>query len=131
MHNRFVQATGNTEYDIFRYWPRFGDALKEAGLEPNKLNSAYDEALLSEKLVGLTRTLGKVPTTAELRVERARDDPTLPSATTYELFGSTSELLGRVLDCCRKRPEDQDVAAIIEMARDEAPRPRDDSRPAS
>jgi hypothetical protein len=41
---RFEQETGIKRTDWMRHWPRLSDAIKEAGLEPNKLNAAYENA---------------------------------------------------------------------------------------
>jgi len=42
--DRFERETGIKYSDWYgKYWARWGDAVKEAGLEPNKLQSAYDK----------------------------------------------------------------------------------------
>ena len=62
--NRFEQLTGITEYDVGRYWPRWGDAVREAGFEPNALNARLDDHHLLERYIGLVARLGHVPTGA-------------------------------------------------------------------
>lgn len=71
---RFEQLTGITEYDVGRYWARWGDAVRAAGLQANTLNVALGDDHVLEKYVGLVARLGHVPTNAELRLERVGAD---------------------------------------------------------
>jgi len=48
---RFESETGIKPYDWGRFWARFGDAVKEAGFVPNRLQLAYDNGFLLEKIV--------------------------------------------------------------------------------
>lgn len=100
---RFEQLTGITEYDVGRYWARWGDAVRDAGLEANTLNAALGDDYVLEKYVGLVARLGHVPTNAELRLERRGSDPTFPNAKVYERFGSKAGLIGRASAYCRER----------------------------
>lgn len=90
---RLEQLTGITEYDIGRYWARYGDVVREAGFEPNKLNAAHSEDFLMEKFIGLTRKLGHVPTNQEMRLERTGDAPTFPNANVYAKFGAKNDII--------------------------------------
>lgn len=92
---RFLRVTGISEYEFGRHWARYGDAQREAGFEPNKLNAAYNESFLMEKYVGLTRRLGRVPTGREIRLERAAHDPSFPSHTVFQRLRSKNELIGK------------------------------------
>jgi hypothetical protein len=59
---RFETETGIGHYEWFgRFWSRWSDAVREAGLAPNRLIESYSDALLLEKLVLLTRRLERVP----------------------------------------------------------------------
>ena len=52
--DRFSQETGIKELDWFgKYWARWGDALREAGFAPNKLQGAYSEDEVFQRLIGL------------------------------------------------------------------------------
>jgi hypothetical protein len=67
-----------------RYWARWGDALKEAGFEPNELQpKKIERSLLLSKLAEAFRHYGKVATTAELRMYRSTD-PAFPSHSTLD-----------------------------------------------
>ena len=44
---RFEEETGIRYYDWYgQHWTRWGDAVREAGLDPNRMSEAYDEAFL-------------------------------------------------------------------------------------
>jgi hypothetical protein len=76
---RFETETGIKFHDWFgRYWARWGDAVREAGFEPNVKQSALVDADILPKLVLLIRELGRYPTTGELRM-REHADPSFPT----------------------------------------------------
>jgi hypothetical protein len=51
---RFNRETGIKMSDWRgKIWARWGDALREAGFLPNQLQTAYDEAMLIEKFIGI------------------------------------------------------------------------------
>lgn len=109
---RFAAATGIREGDWSgRYWARWGDAVREAGFEPNQLQGRYDDDLVLEKLVGEIRRFGKLPTEAELRLRR-REDSSFPSTRVFERFGPKWTWAERVAAYCRERP---DYADVLEM----------------
>jgi len=114
--NRFEQITGISEYDVGAFWPGWNAAVQEAGLEPNKLNAAHDERFLMEKLAGLVRKLGHVPTRREMRLERTERDPNFPNANVYGRFGSKNDLVGRALRFCHDSRDFLDVVPILESA---------------
>jgi hypothetical protein len=116
---RFASETGIRESDWSgRYWARWNDALVEAGFAPNQLQARYDDDVMAA-LVSEIRRLGRMPTTAELRLRR-RDDTTFPSAGVFAKFGRKAVLAGRVGDYCQRHPGHEDVleaiAATIELA---------------
>lgn len=112
--DRFLRVTGITEYELGRHWARYGDAVREAGFEPNKLNAAFDDGVLLEKYVELTRRLGHIPTGREMRLERAANDRSFPTDGVYARFGSKNELIGNALSYCRENPAHTDVVPILE-----------------
>ena len=64
---RFFTETGIKDSDWHgRYWARWGDAVREAGLEPNQKKVAYADDLLIEKLILLARELGHFPVSGDL-----------------------------------------------------------------
>lgn len=109
---RFEQATGIRYYDWNgRFWSKWGDAVREAGFEPQRLSEAYDDEHLLECLASLTRRLGRVPTVADLRLA-TRSDPEFPSEKVFRRLGSRTGRAARILAYCAERPGYEDVATI-------------------
>src|SRR5437764_12564092 len=78
---RFTAETGIAKSDWYgKYWARWGDAIREAGLAPNSLQEAYGQDFLLEELVRLIRELGHYPVEGEIRL-KARTDSRFPAAT--------------------------------------------------
>lgn len=126
---RFAAYTGIRDGDWGRFWARWGDAVREAGLEPNQLQPRLDDDAVTGKLVGEIRRLGRMPTVAEMRL-RHREDASFPSQGVYAKWGSKRDLASRVADYCRDRPDYTDVMALVSPlladAEDEQMRPADD-----
>lgn len=109
---RFADITGIKKYDWFgKHWSKWSDALKEAGFQPNKFNVAYDEDLILEKLIGLIREMGKLPSAGELLL-KSRNDKTFPSHRVFERLGTQKEKLAMVIEFCRTHNEMNDVLEI-------------------
>ena len=67
---RFQTETGIKKSDWYgKFWVRWGDALREAGLTPNRMAEAYDEDVLIAKLISLIRELGQFPVEGDLRAD--------------------------------------------------------------
>jgi hypothetical protein len=112
---RFIERTGITEYALTRHWPRYSEALRDAGFEPNAMNRALNEDDVLRRYVELTRDLGHVPTSNELRHARATDS-SFPSPGVFDRFGSKKDRIARALEYCRTVPAFPHVAAILEAA---------------
>src|SRR5437667_11471585 len=94
---RFEEQTGIRYYDWYgQFWTRWGDAVREAGFEPNRMTEAYDREFLLGKLVLLTRRLERVPVVGDLLLA-ARNDTAFPSAKVFRRLGSKDQLVSRVL----------------------------------
>lgn len=107
----FEKETGiKTEDWLGKHWARWGDAVREAGLTPNKLQTAFEESMLMEKFIALTRELGKLPVKADMQLKR-RGDADFPH---YLTFGSKPELVKRVAAYCRNRAGYGDVVLLCE-----------------
>ena len=109
---RFEEETGIRYYDWYgQYWTRWGDAVREAGFEPNRMSEAYDEEFLVAQLALLTRRLGRVPTQGDLLLA-TRTDPELPSEKVFRRLGSKPQRASRILAFCASNPGYDDVAAF-------------------
>lgn len=118
---RFKSETGIKSSDwMGRYWARWSDAIDEAGYLPNQLVTAYDTEELLDKYARLAQQLGRLPTSADLRL-KAHDDPTFPSNSTFDnkFDNSKSNLVKRLLEYCKSQNEYKDV---IRLCREYAPR---------
>lgn len=109
---KFEEVTGIRYYDWYgQFWTRWGDAVREAGFEPNRMSEAYDDEFLLEKLVGLTRRLKHVPTTGDMLLA-PKTDSSFPSEKVFRRLGSKFQRAVRVITFCEARPGHQDVSAL-------------------
>jgi hypothetical protein len=109
---RFENETGISYYDWFgKHWARWGDAIREAGFEPNKLNERFDDLFLVQQLVQLTRRLGRVPVKGDLMLE-AQTNPDFPSKNVFARLGSKSQRVTQVLSYCDAYAGFDDVALL-------------------
>jgi hypothetical protein len=109
---RFSQETGIKDSDWRgKIWARWGDAIREAGFQPNQLQTAYDEEVLIEKFIALARELGHFPVATEIKM-KARSDERFPWHNTFARFGSKRQFAAKVLDYCQGRAGYEDVAAL-------------------
>ncbi len=116
---RFAAETGIKESDWSgRYWARWGDAIREAGFVPNKLQSAYEHMDLLEKYARMALELGRLPTTPDLRM-KGRQDMTFPSHNTFQRLGKKAELVARLREFCKARGGYEEV---VQMCDEYAPR---------
>ena len=127
---RFTQETGIKDSDWRgKIWPRWGDALQEAGFQPNKLQIAYNDELLIEKIIGLARELGHFPVATEIKM-KARSDDNFPWHNTFGRFGSKQQFAARIIDYCKDHVGYEDVAALCEpVAEKHKLRKSDDASP--
>jgi hypothetical protein len=97
---RFASVTGIKRTDwLGRHWVRWGDALREAGYQPNSFASAVPEAELLAQLARLTRELGHFPVDSELKF-RAHTDPEFPGHTTFRRLGNTRSRAAKLQVFC-------------------------------
>lgn len=64
-----------------------GQALQEAGFAPNKPNEAFTKKTLVEALLRLTRKCGRLPTYADVRLEKQTDE-TFPNYQAFKKLGT-------------------------------------------
>lgn len=117
---RFERAAGVRQQDWLPYWSRFGDLQRDAGLEPNRLNRAYDDTFLIEHLVALARENGRLPTSREI-VTKHHADPSFPDATVYQRRWKHAALIQAVRDYCAGRPDCADIVAMVEPLAQQRP----------
>jgi len=112
--DRFRTETGIRKYDWYGiYWAQWGDALKEAGFEPNKLTDRFSENKLLDAMVGFIRELGRFPGDGEIRIRTRRKDG-FPHAATFRRLGNKGEAAVKILAYLRGREGFDDVVSICE-----------------
>lgn len=118
--HRFERETGIAPHDWEKFWPRFGDAQREAGFDPNQMTAAHADDYLVQAAMAVTRQLGKFPTGREIAVARL-SDPKLPTPKAFRRIGGKVELIRRVTEFCADKPEYQDVLALCKAAVETGP----------
>jgi len=112
----FQRQTGVRYADWFgRYWKSWGDAVREAGFEPNVLQSRISDDELLERFVQFARELGRVPVKGDMRLKR-RNDPDFPNDKVFERFGGKRRLVNRAREYCLSRDDLKDALALFSEA---------------
>ena len=111
--SKFEKETGIKAYEWEKYWARFGDAQKEAGFTPNRLQEAYTNEFLIEKLITLARKFGKFPTYREITIER-NVDLELPDKNCFMRLGTKKQLVAKVIEYCTEKSDCQDVIELCQ-----------------
>ena len=110
--SRFSQETGIKDSEWRgKIWARWGDALREAGFDPNRLQTAYSEVVLIEKFIALARELGRFPVATEVGM-KARTDDSFPWHNTFARFGSKQQFATRILNYCKGHTGHDDIIAL-------------------
>lgn len=107
---KFERETGINQYQIAKFWSSYGAAQREAGFEPNTLNTAHDLEFLKESMVSLIREIGKFPVPADLSVKRNQDS-NFPSPKSFDRLGNRLEKLKKISDYAQEKGY-SDVVAI-------------------
>ena len=118
---KFFQLTGIKESDwAGKFWIRWSEALKEAGLTPNKMQGAFSDEHILERYALLVRKLNHVPTSVELRMH-VRNTADFPSHNTFNRFGSKARLIGKLIDYCENIANYEDILPLLKATRHELP----------
>ena len=119
---QFQNETGIRRSDwLGRYWPRWGDALKEAGFEPNTLQAPIDLDNLLAQYAELVRELGHLPAKAELQMKH-HNDPAFPHvATVVRKVGYRQAAARMLADYCKRTGGLEDVVAVCEAWKNAQP----------
>lgn len=121
--DRFEKVTGIREGDWSgRYWARWNDAVQEAGLAPNQMNTAIEDDVLIGQLALLARQLGRFPVRMEMRMHK-REQPTFPNDKVFDRFGSKPDLVRAVRAYCSRHNGFEDVDHICAAVAVEEPEP--------
>ena len=115
--SRFEQETGIKQWDwCGKFWSRWNEAIEAAGYSnPNKMQSAYTDDFLIEKLIELIQELGHFPTSPERRL-KGHQDKDFPTHNTFARFGSKSDLIQAVLKYCNTHDVNAQVIDICKAS---------------
>lgn len=106
---RFSAETGVRKSDWYpALWLRWGDAINEAGRQPNNFVSAYDPDFLIAKYIEMIRETGHFPIEGELRIKK-KSDAAFPSHSAFAQLGSKEERVNKIIEYCRGRDEFSDI----------------------
>jgi hypothetical protein len=112
---KFENETGIKPHEWSKYWARFGDAQRDAGFQANLLQGAYPDAVLIDKVIGLTRKLGRFPTQREMKVERNNNDAFPSAIIFFRRFGSKQGLLKKIVEHCKQNKDCKDILNVVEL----------------
>jgi hypothetical protein len=88
-----------------KYWSTWGEAVREAGFEPQKAPTALDDDFILECVCKLCLSLGKFPSVANLYMAK-RVDPSFPHrSVVMKRFGTLDKLSACVASYARTHPE--------------------------
>ncbi|MFH1538474.1 MAG: GIY-YIG nuclease family protein [bacterium] len=109
---RFYTETGirTTDWEG-KHWTKWGDALIEAGYEPNTMQGAYEEEFVIEKMISLVRELGVYPVNRQLKLKRNQDEE-FPSLSVFGRIGNKSIIAKKTIEYCEGKDGFDDVVEI-------------------
>lgn len=118
----FVSATGIIDSKWRgKYWARWGDALIEAGFQPNEWTGKTDTAVLLDGLIAACRHYGKFPVYSEIAMLR-QSQSAIPSPKVLQSnFDGRDSLLAALKDHIGDATEYDDIRAMLPVS---APRAR-------
>lgn len=109
----FYENTEVKRYNRMRYWPNYGELVREAGLTPNKFDKTkYTHEQLCKIFIKVVREQGKWPTRGILDVKHHREPSFPDSSTFYNKLGLTSSLAHTILEYVKDRHGLRDVVEI-------------------
>ncbi len=109
----FRRETGIPQYRwLGVHWVSWGEALAEAGFEPNALAVAFDKDFLLKSLATAVRDLRKIPTQAELMLY-ARGKGDFPNAKVFQRhFKTRIQTIRALKNYCERHTGMADILEI-------------------
>ncbi|WP_133256022.1 GIY-YIG nuclease family protein [Rhodopseudomonas palustris] len=125
----FAKETGIAEHQWRgRHWARWGDAIKDAGLEPNDWNSKADSDAVLSGIVEACRHYGRFPTQSEIDILR-RANPSVPHPNVIKRhLGRRTDVVAALARLVATDAGLSDIAAMLPDQRDDAPREQPSSK---
>lgn len=102
----FTQMSGIPQHHWYgKIWPRWSDALTDAGLGSNELQGRFDSTDVLKKVVEAASQMGRVPTTPEMKILRLADSDFPNPKTVASHFGNRVELIEAVRSFCSQNSD--------------------------
>jgi len=99
----FERETGIQSSEWYpKLWLRWSDAVKEAGLKPNKFNERTADEYVLEQYCKFVSELGHVPVTGEIR-NRASSDSSFPAHNVFQRYGGKEKLVETAVAFCKDK----------------------------
>lgn len=96
-----------------KLWARWGDALTDAGFQPNEWGSKKDSDAILEGLIGAIRHFGRFPSNNELALY-GQTNPSAPYPKAVRRhFGLRHELLAVLKERCEADPAYADITPLL------------------
>src|SRR6266849_5546249 len=97
---RFNSLTGIGRAEWYpKLWLRWGDAVREAGLQGNSMARSLGHELLIKKYIELIRDLGRFPIEGDL-VHKRLADRSFPNRDAFNTLGGKTQRAARILEYC-------------------------------
>ena len=111
--DRFAKETGIKPTVWTKHWATWSEACTEAGVTPNTLTRALDRDDMLRQLAEVTRSLGRVPTYNQLRVEWHKQSE-FPTPQTFQVrFGAKAQLNAALREWVERHPDFSDIAPLL------------------
>jgi hypothetical protein len=95
------------------YWARWGDAVADAGFQPNSPALKIEEAVFLAKIADACRHFGRLPTTSEFRLYRRTNAEFPDQNAIYRHFQTTDNMFRRLAEWTVEHTGYADVAAML------------------
>jgi hypothetical protein len=111
---RFKSLTGIGKSEWYpKLWLRWGDAVREAGLQGNSMARSLGHELLIEKYIELIRELQRFPIEGDL-IHKRIADKSFPNRDAFNALGGKRQRAARILEYCRTNEGYEDVVPFCQ-----------------
>jgi hypothetical protein len=111
---RFESVTGIGKSEWYpKLWLRWGDAVREAGLQGNLFARSLGHELLIQKYIALIRELRRFPIEGEL-IHKRITDRSFPNRDAFNILGGKRQRAARILEYCQTHDGNEDVVPFCQ-----------------